>query len=288
MVVNDQSSTLNSSGYIQKAVIDNITVSNTTSQDTTTNDISNQLATVDSWNLAYSLDNDLKIKGNEIDISFHNATQGIILSEYTSVSLTQQGDVLKDIQSKLLYIKDHGTSEDEREAIRKSIINNLSELDKIATNSNYNKMYALQESNSSQESSNIYSFRVSEIPAVTLNTASIQSNTIGLGLEDLKNIEENKMTYHTSYDQIDSVESALSTLKQFQKDYNNLQKTFKSSMSNLSNLYGNLKIEDNNLKDINYNFESMLFDKNSILKQQGNLFQSQANTIPSTVVNLLS
>ncbi len=288
MVLNDQSSTLNSNGYIQSAEIDRISVPSATAKDSTSNQVSNQQASVSSWSLAYSLDNDLKSKASEIDISFHNATQGVILSQYTSVSLTQQEDVLKDIQSKLLYIKNYGTSDDEREAIRTSIITKLSELDEIASSSNYNEMYSLQESNSSQDSSNIYSFRTSEIPAVTLNSISIQSNTIGLDLTDLQNIEEDKMTYHTSYDQLDNIESALETLKQFQKDYNNLQVTFKSSMSNLSNTYGNLKIEDSHLKDINYDLESILFDKSSILKQEGSLFRSQANTLPATVVDLLS
>jgi len=264
MVVNDQSGTLNSSGYIQKAVIDNISAPDTISQNTTTNQVSDKSTLVESWSLAYSLDDNLKTKGNEIDISFHNATQGIVLSQYTSVSLSQQEDVLKDIQSKLLYIKNHETSADEKEAIRKNIVVKLSELDEIATNSNYNQMYALQESSSSQDTSSIYSFRVSEIPAVTLNTVSIQSNTVGLDLLNLKDIEEVKMTYSAAYDQIDTVATALETMKQFQKDYNNLQVTFKSSMSNLSNSYGNLKIEDSYLKDINYDLESILFDKSSI------------------------
>ncbi|MEA2020013.1 MAG: flagellin [Campylobacterota bacterium] len=288
MVVNDQSGTLNSSGLIQKAVIDRISTPNTTSEETTTNQISSESSSIYSWNLAYSLDNDLKTKSNEIDISFHNASEGVILTEYTSVSLSQQENILEDIQSKLLYIKNHETSDDEREAIRKNIITQLSELDTIATNSNYNEMYSLQKSSSSQDSSDIYSFRVSEVPAVTLNSISIQSNTIGLDLLDLKNIEEDKMTYHTSYDQIDNIKSALENISEFQKDYNNLQKTFKSSMSNLSNTYGNLKIEDNNLKDINYDLESILFDKNSILKQEGSMLQSQANTTQSKVIDLLS
>lgn len=288
MVVNDQSATLNDSGFIQNPVINRISTPSTTPEETTSTQISSESSSIKNWNLAYSLDNDLKKESHEIDVSFHSATQGVVLSQYTSVSLTQQEDILKNIQSKLLYIKNNETSDDEREGIRKNIITQLSELDKIATNSNYNQMYTLQESNSSRDSSNVYSFRISEIPAVTLDTSSIQSNTTGLDLLDLAGIKEDKMTYSVAYDHLSSVETALDKMKQFQKDYNNLQKMFKSSMTNLANSYANLKIEDNNLKDINYDLESIIFDKSSILKQEGSLFKSQANTKQSTVIDLLS
>jgi flagellin len=292
MVVNEQSSVLNDSSLIQKPIADAITANATTSDNATTNTTTAQSTDVkstqiDSWSLSYSLDNDLKTKGSDINISFHEATQGVTYTQYTSISLLQQEDILKEIQSKLLYIKNKDTSDSEREAIRKSIISKLNDLDKIATNSNYNQMYYLQESSSNTDTSTIHSFRVSQIPAVTLNSESIQSNSIGFNLTDLKNIAQDKMSYSVAYAQADIIDLALSTMKEFKTEYSNLQKTFKTSMSNLSNTYENLKSSDNSLKNIDYSMDSIHFDKSSILKQAGNLLQSQAKAKQSTVVDLL-
>ena len=287
MVVNEQSAILNNNSLVQRAVIDAITTDTDTADNTTTQTDSIKSSPVDSWNLAYSLDYDLKTRGSNIEVSFQNATEGVTYSQYTSISLLEQEDILKDIQSKLLYIRNKETSTDEKEAIRKNVISQLNELDEIANDSSYNDMYYLQESSGSADTSVIYSFRVSEIPAVTLDTKSIQSNSEGLGLTDLKNIEEDKMLYSVAHAQSDVIESALETIKEFQKQYNNLQQTFKISMSNLSDIYGGLQNTDSILKEIDYDIESRLFDKSSILKQSGDLFLSQANMLPATVVDLL-
>jgi len=286
MVVNEQSNLLNDSSLVQNPRANNIATGAVATSDTTQSE-STQSTQVDSWNLAYSLDSDIKNKGDEINISFHQATKGVTYTQYTSISLLEQEDILKEIQAKLLYIKNKETSDEEREAIRKSIISKINDLDEIAMDSNYNEMYYLQESNSSTDTSVIHSFRVSEIPAVTLNTRSIQSNSTGLGLTDLKNIAEDKMSYSAAHAQVDIIELALTTIQEFQREYNNLQQTFQTSMSNLTNTYGNLQNSDNNLKDIDYSIESIFFDKSSILKQSGDLLQSQANTLPATVIDLL-
>ena len=173
MVVNEQSNILNDSARIQRPVANNV-ATDTSTDNNTTQTTSIQSSQVDSWNLAYSLDYDIKTRGSDIEVSFKNATEGVTYSQYTSISLLQQEDILKEIQSKLLYIKNKETTDGEREAIRKSIVSKINDLDEIAMDSNYNDMYYLQESNSSTDTSIIHSFRVSEIPAVTLNTESIQ------------------------------------------------------------------------------------------------------------------
>jgi len=239
-------------------------------------------------NLAYIIDEDLKVRTNSVELAFKEASNGAALSQVTNLALVQQNDILTNISDKLKYILKNETSDTSKESIRKDIVKLLDTFDKIAADSNYKELYSLQESNISTNTSHSYSFRLSEVPPVVLSTSSIQSNTSGLGLEDLKNLSQDGLTNPVAYIQSGIVTTAIDKIDQFQSDFKNLLNTFKSSTNSLSQLHKSFEKSNENTIEINFKFESLTFDRNKILKEMGNFSQIQANALQSSVIDLLT
>ncbi len=238
--------------------------------------------------LSYTLDENLQTRVDSVKLSFNEATKGATLSQITNVALEQQNDILTTISDKLKYMISNSTTDEGKESIRVDVTSLLDTFDTIASDSNYQKLYTLQQSDTSTNTSTSYSFRTSEVPPVVLSTESIQSNTEGLGLSDLKNLTKDGLTNSIAYTQSDIITSAIETIEQFQEDYKQLLSSFKSSTSNLSNLHNTFKESNENTIEINFKFESISFDRNSILKEMGSYSLSQANALQSNVLNLLS
>ncbi len=258
----------------------NTITNSTNSSETSTTNLDNSLS--------YSFDSSLKTRAESIELAYSIASEGVVFSQYTSVALTQQYDILEDIKNKLTHITTNDTTDKEKEIFRKDITNSLEIFDKIAKDSNYNKLYYLQKSNTENSSSTVYNFVVSEFPKITIPTDSIQSNTTGLGLDTLKNLEEGELTNLASSTGLSVSKKALLTIEDFQDIYIKLQKTFQASVTNLNNVYTNLESIDTQIKEINYAQESANFSKADIFRQQGNFAVAQANTIQSMVSELLS
>ena len=146
------------------------------------------------------------------------------------------------------------------ESIRKDIVTLLDTFDEIASQSNYKELYSLQKSHNNTEISISHSFRISEFPPIVLSTESMQSNTEGLGLSDLKNLAQNGLTTSVANDQSKIVTNSLEIIEGFQSEYKKLLNSLKTSTNSLSDLHKSFEKINENTKEKNLQFESLLFE----------------------------
>jgi flagellin len=237
---------------------------------------------------AFSIADSLRRQASTLPTTFTNASNGVAFTQVTNLALSKQDEILDIIKNKLLYVKKDTTTNGEKEVIREDIVALLNKFDNIASDSNYQKLYYLQESNSSMNASLVYDFQISEIPSITLSTDSIQSNTQGLGLTTLKGLSANELTNIVASTQSGIVDDAITSIEEFQATYDILQNQFKFMVDSLDLSYSNLKTYENELRNIDYANESATFDKSKILSQFGSLATSQANTNQNRVSSLLT
>ena len=274
------------------SILQNPTASNETKADTsktTTSSIPTKLEEINTLDTSttYALNISLQSKGETIEMAYSIANEAVAFTQYTSVALTQQYNILEDVKDRLTYITQNTTTDSQKEIFREDIASMLSTFDKIATDGNYNKLYYLQKSDTNTDASEAYNFQVSNFPATTLETESIQSNTTGLGLDTLKNLTQGQLTDEISSTGLTISQTALESINNFQSTYNELQKTFRSSVKTLNDEYVSLNSTNNTLQDIDYAKESANFSKSDILKQHGSFLTSQANTSQAMVSSLL-
>ena len=247
-----------------------------------------KLAETEPVSSAFYIDiNNLKERINSVTNAFDVANQGVAFSQYTNLALYHQNEMLTDVKSKLLHAKESSTTDTGRELIREEVVDTLNKFDSLASDANYKELYVLQNSDTNNSASLVYSFQVSEFPEITISSESIRSNSEGLGLTDLKNLGVNELTTDVANTQSGVVSSAITAINEFQDQYKVLQSQIQSSVSALNNYQQMLKKEENSLK-IDFAKESSSFEKTKISTITGSLTASQANAMSSTVLNLLS
>jgi len=289
MITSSNSSSLNSSNIqTSTSSLTSSTSHNATLTTTSTNEIQKSDDRLSLGSSSYILDDNLRVRTNSVEIAFSEASKGAALAQVTNMSLDHQSKLLSNVSDRLNYILKNETTNDSQESIRKDINTLLTQFDAIAADSNYQELYSLQKSTTNTDTSTSHSFRISEFPPIVLSTESMQSNTEGLGLSDLKNLAQDGLTGSVANDQSKVVISALEVIEQFQSDYITLLNSLKTSTNSLSDLHKSFEKSNENTKEINFQFESLTFDRNAILKEMGAFSQTQANALQSNVLNLLS
>ncbi len=270
----------------------NVTSATTSSSDSSSTVALNTLTSIDSTTTSYSsafyLADSLKTQASSVATAFENANSGIAFTQVTNVALSKQDDILDNIKGRLLYIKDDTTTDADRESVREYIVDKLNEFDEIASGGNFNSQYYLQNSNSDNSSSLVYTFQISEYPDITLSTESIRSNTEGLGLTTLKNLSTGELNKTVANTQSGVVDTAIESIESFQSTYSETQRLFQIAVSGLDNLYTDLKTSENSMRNIDYAKESRTFDASKILSEYGSYSTSQANATQGRVSTLLS
>ena len=285
MITSTTNSSLNTSNIPTSTSNITATISNTES---TINAIEQDDESISFGSSSYILDDNLRVRNNSVEIAFSEATKGTALSQIADKALDHQSKLLSNVSDKLKYILKNETTSESQESIRKDIYTLLEEFDAIAADSNYEELYALQKSNNDTNTSSSYSFRISELPPIVLSTESIQSNTEGLGLSDLKSLTEDELTVSVANEQSTIVTDALEVIENFQSDYQKLIDSFKTSTNSLSDLHKSFERSNEKTKEMNFQFESLVFDKNKILQEMGQFYKIQANASQSNVLSLLT
>ena len=123
----------------------------------------------------------LRTQATSINQGISNGNSAVSLLQIADKSMAEQSNILDTIKAKLIQANTDTTSADGRESIRKDINKLLTQLDNIATQTNYNGTSLLQASSTSQLASAGLNFQIGETEADVIKNSAIQSNTTGLG-----------------------------------------------------------------------------------------------------------
>ncbi len=125
----------------------------------------------------------LRTQGTSINQGISNGNSAVALLQIADKSMGEQSNILDTIKAKLIQANTDTTSTDGREAIRKDINKLLTQLDNIATQTNYNGNSLLQASRNSEDASAGLKFQIGESNSDLITNKTIQSNTKGLAGE---------------------------------------------------------------------------------------------------------
>ena len=123
----------------------------------------------------------LKIQASSLGQSISNAGSASALIQIADKAMGEQSNILDIVKTKLIQAKDATTSQDGRQAILNDIQKLLTQLDNIASQTNYNGTTLLQSSSTSPTASSALSFQVGESSTNTISSTAASSNTANLG-----------------------------------------------------------------------------------------------------------
>ena len=229
----------------------------------------------------------LRTQASSIGQSIDNATSASALIQIADKAMGEQSNILDIVKTKLIQAKNATTSDDGRTAILKDIQKLLTQLDNIAKQTNYNGITLLQKSASSSTSSDALTFQVGEESSNTIASDAARSNTHGLGLSGLKNLNSASFSAVKAGSWMSSLDVALTSVNTTRSNFGSTQNQLESAIRNMMTEKTNIKAAESVIRDVDYASESANFNKQNIIAQAGTYALSQANAIQQNVLRLL-
>jgi len=129
-----------------------------------------------------SIADKLRTQASSLGQGISNGNSASALIQIADAAMSEQGDILDTVKTKLLQAATDTTTDDGREAIRKDITKLLDQVDNIASQTNYNGITLLQSSDTDTAVADEFTFQLGEDATfdVSLQQSSA-SNTASLG-----------------------------------------------------------------------------------------------------------
>ena len=226
----------------------------------------------------------LRTQATSINQGIANGNSAVALLQIADKSMGEQSNILDTVKAKLIQANTDTTSDDGRESIRKDIEKLLTQLDNIATQTNYNGTKLLEGASGSAASAGL-NFQIGEKATDTITNTAIQSNSTGLSLTALKNVTT--LTKGVASAQQTIVDTAITKLNGYRGDIGSTQNQVESAVRNLMTQATNVKAAESIIRDVDYAAESANFNKQNIIAQAGSYAISQANAVQQNVSRLL-
>jgi flagellin len=235
----------------------------------------------------------LRTQASSIGQAISNGNSAVSLTQIADKAMAEQSNILDIVKQKLIQAATATTSQEGRTAIAKDVNKLLTQLDNIASQTNYNGISLLQASAQGTTSSLEQTFQMGEKSGNTISLgAGIQSNTSGLeGMATLAtetsgtNADDFSAGEARSY--MIKVDSALNQLNGWRSDVGSTQNQLESALRNMMTQKTNIKAAESVIRDVDYAAESANFNKQNIIAQAGTYAQSQSNAISQNILRLL-
>lgn len=208
-----------------------------------------------------------------------NAEDGTSLIQTAEGALNEVHSVLQRMRELTVQASNDTYVTADRTAIKEELTALASEIDRIASQTEFNTMKLLNGSfkkralqvgaNSSQQ----ISFTIETMTAKKLGVATVASKVTTKG--------------SSVTSQIDIVNKALSTVSTQRSKLGALQNRLEHTIANADNTSENLQAAESRIRDVDMADEMVKYSKNSILQQAGQSMLAQANQATQGVLSLL-
>ena len=233
----------------------------------------------------------LRTQASSIGQSIDNANSAASLIQIADKAMGEQSNILDIVKTKLIQAKNGTTSADGRAAIGNDIKKLLTQLDNIASQTNYNGITLLQKSSlttaTGKGTSDALTFQVGEASGNTISSTTAQSNNAGLGTSGLAAINTVSMSVAAAGEWMAKIDTALTSVNTTRSNFGSTQNQLDSAIRNMMTQQTNIKAAESVIRDVDYAKESANFNKQNIVAQAGTYAMSQANAIQQNVLRLL-
>jgi flagellin len=235
----------------------------------------------------------LRTQASSINQAISNGNSAVSLIQIADKAMAEQSNILDIVKQKLIQAATATTSQEGRTAIAKDVNKLLTQLDEIASQTNYNGVQLLQQSAGGTGVSVDLVFQMGEKSGNTAElTAAVQANTVGL--QDMASLatktsgtNADSFAADSARAMMKSVDSSLNQLNGWRSDFGSTQNQIESAVRNMMTQVTNIKAAESVIRDVDYASESANFNKQNIISQAGTYAMSQANQVQQNILRLL-
>jgi len=217
-----------------------------------------------------------QVKG--LDQAVRNAQDAISLVQTAEGALQEVHSILQRMRELAVQAANDTLTDQDRAAIKAEVDQLITEIDRIAKTTQFNKTVLLDGG-----ASNInFQVGANAGEAITISIGNAQASALGLPSA----VALSTATEAESL--ITSVDSAIQTVSGYRANLGALQNRLEHTIANLQVASENLQAANSRIRDVDMAAEMMNYTKLQILQQAGTAMLAQANLAPQAVLKLLS
>ena len=228
----------------------------------------------DAAGLAISEKMRAQIRG--LEMATKNAQDGISLIQTAEGALTETHAILQRMRELAVQAANDTNTDDDRTALQNEIIELIAEIDRIASDTEFNTQTLLDGTFQSK----VFHIGANQGQAITVDIGSMLAADLGVDSVDIS-------TQTGADSAIATIDNAIKTVSEERAKLGAIQNRLEHTINNLGASAENLTAAESRIRDTDMAKEMMNFTKNSILTQAAQAMLAQANQVPQGVLQLL-
>jgi flagellin len=202
-----------------------------------------------------------------------NAQDGISLAQTAEGALNETHAILQRMRQLGVQSANDTYLAEDRDSIKEEVNQLISELDRIATTTQFNKMNLLDGTFSGKQ----------------LQIGANASQTMGIAIDAMKATNLNSaLTQNMKVsEKIAEIDNAIKTVSTTRGKLGAIQNRLEHTIANLDVAAENLQASESRIRDVDMAEEMVTYSKNSILQQAAQSMLAQANQSTQGVLSLL-
>ena len=210
-----------------------------------------------------------------------NSLDGISLIQTAEGALTETHNILQRMRELAVQASNDTNIQDDRKQIGKEIEQLQNEINRIASQTQFNKKDLL-----TGEAKNIqFQVGANSNQTVTLTIGTMTASALGVTSKDI--VISSKTSGASLTGMIDTINDAIDTVSSERAKLGAMQNRLEHTIANVNNTSENLTAAESRVRDVDMAKEMMNFSKNNILQQAAQAMLAQANQQPQNVLQLL-
>lgn len=215
-----------------------------------------------------------------LDQSVRNANDAISLVQTTEGALAESITALQRIRTLAIQSQNGINSSADRTALQQEVTALVSELSRIATDTQFAGNNILAGTFSAQFQVGANAGQTISVNLSSSNGASFGASGLGVGTVDITSAANASAA-------LSNIDVAISTIGAQRAELGALQNRFQSTIRNLANVSENLSAARSRIKDTDFAVETAELTRNQIIQQASTTVLSQANQRPQSALSLL-
>ena len=211
-----------------------------------------------------------------LEQSSTNAQDGISMIQTAEGALNETHNILQRMRELAVQATNDTNVDEDREAIKAEIEALTSEVDRIASDTEFNTQNLFENADTK------VTFQVGANEGQKIEVTFGQMTSAGLGI-DTVNVDD----HDNATASITTINDAIEAVSKERSSLGAVQNRLEHTIANLDNSAENFTSAESRIRDVNMAKEMSEFSKNNILQQAAQAMLSQANQQPQNVLQLL-
>jgi len=217
-----------------------------------------------------------------LDQASNNAQDGISMIQTAEGALGEIHSVLQRMRELTVQAANDTNVTADRDAIKEELTSLTDEIDRIATQTEFNTKKLLNGDLASANTSVHLQVGANSGQEISFNIKDMQATALGVD-----SVQNNVVNYTSGTGQIDIVNSAITQVSTQRSKLGAVQNRLEHTITNADNTSENLQAAESRIRDVDMADEMVKYSKNNILQQAAQSMLAQSNQSTQGVLSLL-